>query len=67
MKTIILCGGRGTRLGYESNYVPKAMVKIGHRPVIWHIMKRYALAGNKDFILASKVKSIGFGIIFRDG
>lgn len=52
MKTIILCGGRGTRLGNEANYIPKAMVKIGHKPVIWHVMKRYTLAGHKDFILA---------------
>lgn len=52
MKTIILCGGRGTRLGNEANYIPKAMVKIGHRPVVWHVMKRYALAGYNDFILA---------------
>lgn len=52
MKTIILCGGKGTRLGNESNYIPKAMVKVGHKPVIWHVMKRYALAGHNDFVLA---------------
>lgn len=52
MKTLILCGGKGTRLGNESNYIPKAMVKVGHKPVIWHVMKRYALAGHNDFILA---------------
>lgn len=52
MKTIILCGGKGTRLGSEATYIPKAMVKIGHRPVVWHVMKRYALAGHNNFILA---------------
>lgn len=52
MQVVILCGGRGTRLGYEANYIPKAMVKIGHRPVVWHVMKRYALFGHTEFILA---------------
>lgn len=62
MKTIILCGGRGTRLGNEANYIPKAMVKIGHKPVMWHVMKRYTLAGHKDFILALGLK----GEMIRD-
>lgn len=52
MKTIIFCGGRGIRLYNESSYIPKAMVKIGHRPIIWHIMKRYSFSGYNDFILA---------------
>ncbi|KKQ16906.1 MAG: Glucose-1-phosphate cytidylyltransferase [Berkelbacteria bacterium GW2011_GWA1_36_9] len=52
MKVIILCGGKGTRLGMEANYMPKAMVKVGHHPIIWHVMKRYSLAGYNDFILA---------------
>ncbi len=52
MKVLILCGGKGTRLGNESGYIPKAMVKLGHKPVVWHIMKRYSLAGYNDFILA---------------
>jgi len=52
MKILILCGGKGTRLGNEANYIPKAMVKIGHQPILWHIMKRYSLAGYNDFILA---------------
>lgn len=57
MKTIMLCGGRGIRLGYGSDYIPKGMVKLGHRPLIWHIMKRYSLAGFNDFILALGLKS----------
>lgn len=52
MKTIILCGGQGVRFYNESSYIPKALVKIGYRPVIWHIMKRYAFSGFHDFILA---------------
>lgn len=56
MKVVILCGGRGTRLGNEANYIPKAMVKVGHRPIVWHVMKRYALAGFSDFVLALGTK-----------
>lgn len=52
MKVLILCGGRGTRLGNEATYIPKAMVKLGQRPILWHVMKRYALAGFSDFVLA---------------
>lgn len=52
MKVIILCGGRGIRLAGESSYIPKAMVKIGHRPIVWHVMKRFASYGITDFILA---------------
>lgn len=62
MKTIILCGGKGTRLGGRADYVPKAMTKIGHRPIVWHIMKRYSLAGYGDFILALGEK----GELLRD-
>ena len=51
MKTVILCGGKGTRLREETEYRPKPMVEIGNRPVLWHIMKIYASYGFKDFIL----------------
>jgi glucose-1-phosphate cytidylyltransferase len=51
MKTIILCGGKGTRLREETEYKPKPMVEIGGRPIIWHIMSLYARAGFKDFVL----------------
>ncbi|MEE9473434.1 MAG: glucose-1-phosphate cytidylyltransferase [Acidimicrobiia bacterium] len=51
MKVVILCGGRGTRLGRESEVRPKPMVSIGDRPILWHIMKYYASFGHKDFIL----------------
>jgi len=52
MKTIILCGGRGTRLNEETELKPKPMIEIGGRPILWHIMKIYAHYGYRDFILA---------------
>lgn len=52
MKTIILCGGRGTRLKEETEFKPKPMVLIGNRPIIWHIMKIYAYYGYNEFVLA---------------
>lgn len=48
---VILCGGRGTRLREETEVKPKPMVEIGGRPILWHIMKRYAHFGFKDFVL----------------
>lgn len=52
MKTVILCGGLGTRLKEETDFRPKPMVPIGNRPILWHIMKIYAHYGFKDFVLA---------------
>jgi glucose-1-phosphate cytidylyltransferase len=51
MKVVIRCGGLGTRLKEETEYRPKPMVKIGGKPILWHIMKRYSHYGFKDFIL----------------
>lgn len=48
---VILCGGLGTRLREETEFKPKPMVKIGDRPILWHIMKIYAHYGFKRFIL----------------
>lgn len=56
MKTIILAGGWGTRIGQLAELVPKPMVNIGNRPMLWHIMKIYEHYGYKDFILALGVK-----------
>ena len=50
--TIILCGGRGTRISGVDPLVPKPMLRIGGRPVLWHIMKIYASYGHRDFLLA---------------
>jgi glucose-1-phosphate cytidylyltransferase len=52
MKTIILCGGLGTRISEETVTKPKPMVEIGDRPILWHIMKGYAHQGFDDFVLA---------------
>ncbi len=52
MKTVILCGGMGTRLSEETLVKPKPMVEIGPRPILWHILKIYAHHGFKNFILA---------------
>jgi glucose-1-phosphate cytidylyltransferase len=51
MKTMILCGGQGTRLREETEYRPKPLVDIGGRPILWHIMKLYAHHGFNDFVL----------------
>ena len=52
MKTIILAGGVGSRLSEETEVRPKPMVEIGHRPILWHILKIYAHYGHSDFLIA---------------
>jgi glucose-1-phosphate cytidylyltransferase len=51
MKVVLFCGGMGMRLREYSEAIPKPMVPIGLRPIIWHLMKYYAHFGHKDFIL----------------
>ncbi|HEX2100003.1 MAG TPA: glucose-1-phosphate cytidylyltransferase [Candidatus Synoicihabitans sp.] len=51
MKTVILCGGKGTRLREETEFRPKPMVPIGSRPILWHIMRHFARFGHDDFVL----------------
>lgn len=51
MKVVLFCGGMGTRLKEYSETIPKPMVEIGYRPIIWHLMKYYAHFGHNDFIL----------------
>ena len=51
MKVVLFCGGLGTRLREYSETIPKPMVDIGYRPIIWQLMKYYAHFGHKDFIL----------------
>lgn len=53
MKAVILCGGRGTRLGDRGISVPKALMPIGGKPVIWHILSLYASFGITDFVLCT--------------
>lgn len=50
VKTMILCGGQGTRMREETEYRPKPLVEIGGRPILWHIMKMYAAFGYHEFI-----------------
>ena len=57
MKVIILAGGFGTRLGEFTEMIPKPMVTIGGRPILWHIMRHYAGYGHKDYHLALGYKA----------
>ena len=57
MKVVILCGGIGSRLAEETKLIPKPMVKIGNKPILWHIINIYRYYGFKDFIIATGYKS----------
>ena len=57
MKVIILAGGFGTRLSEYTESIPKPMVTIGGRPILWHIMRSYAHYGHKDFYVALGYKA----------
>ena len=56
MKSVILAGGRGTRISEESVLRPKPMIEIGGRPILWHIMKIYSAHGINDFIVCCGYK-----------
>lgn len=51
MKAVILCGGQGTRIRDASEILPKPMLPIGGKPIVWHIMKGYARHGVREFVL----------------
>lgn len=57
MKTVILCGGYGTRIRDVSENTPKPMIPIGNYPILWHIMKYYSVYGYKEFVLCLGYKS----------
>jgi glucose-1-phosphate cytidylyltransferase len=57
MKVVLFCGGQGTRLRDYSETIPKPMVTIGYRPILWNVMKYYAHFGHKDFILCLGYKA----------
>jgi len=57
MKTLILAGGLGSRLGEETTRIPKPMVEIGGYPILWHIMKIYSHYGFNDFVILTGYKS----------
>jgi glucose-1-phosphate cytidylyltransferase len=51
MKVVIFCGGLGTRLREHSDTVPKPLVNVGYRPILWHLMRYYSHFGHNDFVL----------------
>jgi glucose-1-phosphate cytidylyltransferase len=57
MKVVLFCGGQGIRLRDYSDQIPKPMVNVGYRPILWNIMKYYAYYGHKEFILCLGYKA----------
>ena len=51
MKVVIFCGGYGVRMGEETRSIPKPMIEIGGKPILWHIMRYYSMWGHDEFIL----------------
>jgi glucose-1-phosphate cytidylyltransferase len=66
MQTVLLCGGSGTRLREMTEAVPKGLILIGGRPIVWHIMKHYAQCGYGDFVLALGYKQEKFKEYFAN-
>ena len=56
MKVVILAGGFGTRIGEETQFIPKPMIEIGGMPILWHIMKCYSHWGHNEFIICGGYK-----------
>ena len=57
MKVVIFCGGLGLRMREHSERIPKAMIRIGYRPILWHVMRYYAHFGHREFILCLGYKA----------
>jgi glucose-1-phosphate cytidylyltransferase len=66
MKVVLFCGGQGMRLREYSESIPKPMVPIGYRPILWHVMKYYAHYGHKEFILCLGYRGDVVKQYFRD-
>jgi glucose-1-phosphate cytidylyltransferase len=66
MKTVILAGGLGTRLKEETEFLPKPMVPIGGKPILWHIMKNYSVYDHNQFVICAGYKSEVIKQYFRD-
>jgi glucose-1-phosphate cytidylyltransferase len=62
VKTVILCGGQGWRIRDASEVLPKPMLPIGNRPIVWHIMKTFSAHGIEDFVLCLGYK----GWLFKE-
>lgn len=56
MKVVLLAGGYGTRITEKSQYIPKPMIELGGRPILWHIMKEYSYYGFNEFIICAGYK-----------
>jgi glucose-1-phosphate cytidylyltransferase len=66
MKVVLFCGGLGTRLRDYSDRIPKPLVEIGSRPILWHLMRYYAHFGHKDFILCLGYRGSSIKSYFRN-
>jgi glucose-1-phosphate cytidylyltransferase len=66
MKVVLFCGGLGMRLRDYSESIPKPMVPVGYRPILWHVMRYYAHFGHKDFILCLGYKADSIKQYFLD-
>ncbi len=62
MKVVILAGGFGTRISEDSERIPKPMIEIGNRPILWHIMKLYSFYGFNEFVICCGYK----GAVIKD-
>ena len=66
MKVVILAGGFGTRISEESHLIPKPMIEVGGKPILWHIMKYYSSYGYNDFIILAGYKQYVIKEFFAD-
>lgn len=66
MKVVILAGGFGTRIGEETQFIPKPMIEIGGMPILWHIMKIYSYWGHNEFIICAGYKQHVIKKFFSD-
>src|SRR5215470_17186096 len=66
MKVVLFCGGLGMRLRDFSESIPKPMVPVGYRPILWHVMRYYAHHGHKEFILCLGYKADSIKRYFLD-
>lgn len=66
MKVVILAGGFGTRISEESHLIPKPMIEIGEKPILWHIMKYYSSFGHNEFIICCGYKQYAIKKFFAD-
>jgi glucose-1-phosphate cytidylyltransferase len=66
MKVVIFCGGLGVRMGEETQRIPKPMIRLGERPILWEIMRYYAAWGHNEFVLCLGYKGDAIRDYFLD-